>query len=152
MRPTLAIATLVACLLLTTESKAQNWYGGGLRSGLPHPGFGYSGSLYGLGYIPVPPYFALHPPVYYGQRVYRSYGDSPYAYAPRRPAPRPRPQVVANPFVPDTQQTSQEPAEKVAAAKMQTNPFYAPGEQNASVPQVQTNPYSSGRRDLARAD
>jgi hypothetical protein len=152
MRPTLAIATLVACLIFATESKAQEWYGGGLRGGLRHPGFGYSGTLYGLGYIPVPPYFALHPPVYYGQRVYRSYGDSPYAYAPRRPAPQPRRQVVVNPFTPKTQETSQEPAEKVAAAKMITNPFYHKDEQNVSVPQVQLNPYVSSRVDLATAD
>ena len=148
MRPTLAIATLVVCLLLVSESKAQNCWGGGFQAGLPYHGFGYSGSLYGLGYIPVPPYFSLHPPVYYGQRVYRSYGDSPYAYAPRRPAPQPKRQVVLNPYTSPTQQTSQQPAAKVAAAKMQTNPFYSAGEQHVSVPEVQINPYVSSRVEL----
>ena len=28
------------------------------------------------------PYFALHPPVYYGKRVARTYGHSPFAYPP----------------------------------------------------------------------
>lgn len=30
-----------------------------------------------------PPYFALHPPVYYGDRYYRPYGDSPFASWPQ---------------------------------------------------------------------
>lgn len=32
--------------------------------------------------VPTPPYFALHPPVYYGQRYYRPYGASPFASWP----------------------------------------------------------------------
>ncbi len=64
------------------------------------PAFGCSGSLYGLGYLPVPPYYAVHPPVYYGQRYFRTYGESPFA----RPARSSRPlkiaaQVINNPFV-----------------------------------------------------
>jgi len=46
--------------------------------------FGYS-----LGYqfsfrnrLPTPPYFAIHPPVYYGARHVRPYGESPYASFP----------------------------------------------------------------------
>ena len=49
--------------------------------GFPYPGWlGFYGSPYSLGQIPVPPYFSLHPPVYYSQPVARSYGYSPYAY------------------------------------------------------------------------
>ncbi len=52
--------------------------------------FGYS-----VGYqnsfrnrLPVPPYFSVYPPVYYGQRFERPYGDSPYASFPQlRSAP-----------------------------------------------------------------
>ena len=52
--------------------------------------FGYS-----LGYqnsfrnrLPTPPYFAIYPPVYYGKRYERPYGDSPYASLPQlRSAP-----------------------------------------------------------------
>jgi len=38
------------------------------------------GSPYSLGQVPVPPYFALHPPVYYSVPVPRTYGYSPHAY------------------------------------------------------------------------
>lgn len=39
-------------------------------------------SAYRAGRIPVPPYYALHPPVYYGSQVRRPYGYSPYANYP----------------------------------------------------------------------
>ncbi len=48
--------------------------------------------LYGYGannvgrmhsYVPSPPYFALHPPVYYGERYTRPYGLSPFAAWPQ---------------------------------------------------------------------
>ena len=69
-------------------------------SWLNAPAFGYSGSLYGLGYVPVPPYYALHPPVYYGERYYRSYGESPFARVDYSSRPqRIRAQVIINPFV-----------------------------------------------------
>ena len=52
--------------------------------------FGYT-----LGYqnsfrnrLPTPPYFSVFPPVYYGKRFERPYGDSPYASFPQlRSAP-----------------------------------------------------------------
>lgn len=56
-------------------------------------GFAYSGFPFGLGFyqpygirystsVRTPPYFALNPPVYYGQRHYRPYGASPFASLP----------------------------------------------------------------------
>ena len=61
-----------------------------------------------LGYIPTPPYFALHPPVYYSHPVAVPYGMSPYpivSYSPMFRAnyerPTPEPQVVINPYVED---------------------------------------------------
>jgi hypothetical protein len=36
--------------------------------------------LYSEGFIPIPPYFALHPPVYYSAPIPRTYGYSPFAY------------------------------------------------------------------------
>jgi hypothetical protein len=73
--------------------------------------FGYGGyGYYNFGirpYVPAPPYFALHPPVYYGARYTRPYGDSPFAapsqlqptagYAPTRRIERAL--VVNNPYV-----------------------------------------------------
>lgn len=78
-------------------------------------GFGY---LFGYGavntpritsFIPAPPYFALHPPVYYGQRYMRPYGDSPFASWPQlQPSPAysvypaaPHAQVLVNPYAPE---------------------------------------------------
>jgi hypothetical protein len=37
--------------------------------------------------VPSPPYFALHPPVYYGERYARPYGISPFAAIPNDPVP-----------------------------------------------------------------
>lgn len=65
-------------------------------------GLGYS-YLFGYGasntpairsFVPAPPYFSLHPPVYYGQRYSRPYGDSPFASWPQLQAAKgyhPRP-------------------------------------------------------------
>jgi hypothetical protein len=91
-------------------------------------GFGYSGSLYGLGRIPTPPYFALHPPVYYGDRYYRSYGDSPFARHPARCASaQALPQVIVNPFVQQVVNTEQAAAHAgPSAPEMIINPFYVP--------------------------
>jgi hypothetical protein len=56
----------------------------GFGVGSGYGGFGYGQGfapwLYQSGHIPVPPYFALHPPVYYSQPVPRTYGYSPFAY------------------------------------------------------------------------
>ena len=148
MKPILAITALFSCLALTAQSNAQNYFG----NGLPYHGFGYSGSLYGLGYIPVPPYFAIHPPVYYSPQISRSYGDSPFSYAPKRPMPRPKRQIVLNPHVPKAEQTVQNPEEKVAA-KIILNPFYDSCEQLAAIQQLQTNlRYLAADPDLAKAD
>ena len=76
-------------------------------------GFQYG---YGQGYqnsfrnrLPTPPYFAIYPPVYYGKRYERPYGDSPYAAFPQlqstpdyHPVPKETPirtSTVLNPHV-----------------------------------------------------
>lgn len=89
-RFTVAVFLAVAFLSLTLEtSQAQLPYqpytglGGGGGFGLGgYGGFGYGlrPSPYSLGQVPIPPYFALHPPVYYSMPVARTYGHSPYAY------------------------------------------------------------------------
>ena len=72
MKAAIICATLlVASLMYTNQSQAQNYFDGGIHPGVPYFGFGYSGSLYGLGYVPVPPYYALHPPVYYSHEIRR---------------------------------------------------------------------------------
>ncbi|MCA9121990.1 MAG: hypothetical protein H6822_26370 [Planctomycetaceae bacterium] len=146
MKPVMiGAALLVASLMFTGESHAQNCYGGGISSGLPYYGFGYSGSLYGLGYVPVPPYFALHPPVYYSHEIRRRpIGDSPYAYSARRPAPEPKRQFSMNPFVPSPVieegplQTSQ-PTD--AVAKIMRNPFYGDDAESLLASKLIYNPH-----------
>ena len=49
--------------------------------------------------LPTPPYFSVYPPVYYGQRYARPYGDSPYASFPTlRSAPNYYPTPREVPF------------------------------------------------------
>ena len=45
--------------------------------------YGYNAHVQTQSFGPAPPYFAIHPPVYYGQRYYRPYGASPYAAWPQ---------------------------------------------------------------------
>ena len=48
-----------------------------------------------------PPYFALHPPVYYSHAVPRTYGHSPFAYPGTKetPSPAPKAAMIENPHV-----------------------------------------------------
>lgn len=72
---------LLPCLLVlacNTSAKAQD--GLGLAYFYGYGGFGDSRIQ---SYTPAPPYFALHPPVYYGQRYTRPYGASPFAAWPQ---------------------------------------------------------------------
>ncbi len=94
-------------------------------------GCGYGASVYGLGRVPVPPYYAIHPPVYYGNRVRRSYGDSPYAEpASRWVSERSSPVIIINPFVQQAGRTDsavdgvQEPAK---GAQIIENPYFKSG-------------------------
>ena len=73
----------MALVPFRTEGSEYGSYGGVYPSGLPYFAYGYSGSLYGLGRLPVPPYFAIHPPVYYNTITPRPYGDSPFAWSGR---------------------------------------------------------------------
>ena len=104
-------ALCAVCFLLPSVASAGHpWYGpvaggyGGYDTGYVYPYF------YRVRSIPTPPYFALHPPVYYGPRLlYRPYGNSPFAYpswyerqfdnlASPYQAPR-GPELIVNPFV-----------------------------------------------------
>ena len=73
----------MALVPFRTEGSEYGSYGGVYPSGLPYFAYGFSGSLYGLGRLPVPPYFAIHPPVYYNTITPRPYGDSPFAWSGR---------------------------------------------------------------------
>ncbi len=69
-----------------TAGRADAFHGPGNLGFLP---FGFY-QPYGVRYsnsVRTPPYFALNPPVYYGNRYARPYGDSPFASPPLLTAP-----------------------------------------------------------------
>lgn len=97
--------------------------------------YGSSGTMYGLGRVPVPPYYALHPPVYYGYRLARPYGYSPYA-APAGVLPAEfvqAPKLIDNPFYvrgsKDTESAAPaaETSQVTSVPGMIINPFFRPG-------------------------
>ena len=133
--------------------RAQDWYGGGFGGGgdgggggwWNQPAFGVAGSLYGSGYVPVPPYFSIHPPVYYSRQIiYRPMGDSPFAYLPRRQLATSRavgsasreaeepqfdePEMIVNPYVDSAGKTTAVKTSSAARSqpKMILNPFVTP--------------------------
>ena len=85
---------------------------------------GYQNSF--RNHLPSPPYFSVFPPVYYGKRFERPYGDSPYASFPQlrgasdyHPVPKETPfrtRTVMNPHV------EQSPGLKVLGADARTEP------------------------------
>jgi hypothetical protein len=110
------------CLSCDASAQTLGCYG---SYGFAHPGFfGYSGSPYSLGQIPTPPYFAIHPPVYYSQPVPRTYGYSPYAYPGTVMTPEVvEPEIIENPHV--TQPPAAEPAADVKVVRFEVihNPY-----------------------------
>lgn len=69
-----------------TAGRADAFHGPGNLGFMP---FGFY-QPYGVRYsnsVRTPPYFALNPPVYYGSRYARPYGDSPFASPPLLTAP-----------------------------------------------------------------
>ena len=105
----IAIVAVVFSFAANSNAHAQFGIGGaggnGFFGGL---GAGYYRHPYRWGRVPTPPYFALHPPVYYGQQYRRPYGVSPFAcrncqvqpnkeYRPTKAAVSPL--VILNPHV-----------------------------------------------------
>lgn len=75
----------VAVTGMFTSSAKADGFGFGYWARGYYPIVDWS-SAYRADRIPIPPYFALHPPVYYGTRVHRPYGYSPYTnYPPYQP-------------------------------------------------------------------
>lgn len=118
LAPMAVVAVAVIMLAAPSEANAQfgNGYGGGVFGGGV---FGGYSSPYATDRIPTPPYFSLHPPVYYSVPVPRTYGYSPLPYNGnvRTPdiAPAPAtPLSIVNPYV--TQPANAEVAPKTAPA------------------------------------
>jgi hypothetical protein len=142
----LAIAAIGLANVFSAEVRADGFGG---RSGLPWFAYGYSGSLYGLGRMPVPPYYAIHPPVYYSLPQARSYGHSPFAYSgDYQPPVKVTSRVVVNPHikkrmvVPTEDGILPEPAlptETSTTARVTANPYYSaePGGKSSLVSQAE---------------
>jgi len=98
----LSLAALVALGYFCQTSHAQDAFA--FQFGYTQ---GYQNSFRNR--LPTPPYFAIYPPVYYGKRFERPYGDSPYAAFPQlqsasnyHPVPKETPirsTTVMNPHV-----------------------------------------------------
>ena len=92
-----------------------------------HP-YGYRGA-HGSTYVPAPPYFSIHPPVYYSYPVARPYGYSPYAYPGTVKTPERKPVegiAIINPFFNENEETKaaeKKPA-KTASRRVIDNPFF----------------------------
>lgn len=125
MKKLVGMATIaVAAMLLCSSAQAQGYLGSGYF-GSYGLGLSYLGSPYAAGRIPTPPYFALHPPVYYSQPVARTYGYSPFAYPGTERTPEVvQAELIENPHV--TPAKSEQPGDfnltKVIPAEI-TNPF-----------------------------
>ena len=83
-------------------------------------------SLYAVGAIPRPPYFALHPPVYYDVPVPRTYGYSPWAYPPYMTTPEvvePMGEIIENKYVPQKTKGKSAKPKVVSAPLRISNPY-----------------------------
>ena len=134
----IAAATLLVGNAITSPARAQHplqAHPGLMEEILHMRGFGAGGMMYSLNFVPVPPYFALHPPVYYSHPVPRPYGYSPYSYPGTVMTPAeynpPKVQDVVNPYV--TPKTD-EPKDRTAALPaIMINPFVAQAEPSPAV-------------------
>lgn len=119
-RKSLVLGIMTVLAPMTSVASAQD-------NGLGYAylfGYGANNTSAVRSYVPAPPYFALHPPVYYGQRYTRPYGESPFAawpqlrspagYQPRPAAPYAQP-VVIN-FAPTHPQAGSAPVIQSAPA------------------------------------
>jgi hypothetical protein len=72
------------------------------------------------------PYYALHPPVYYSYPVPRTYGSSPFQYAPSPPeiqnSSYQQPQIIKNEYVEESPQQADDQSQDHAPMRI-SNPF-----------------------------
>ena len=139
LKLTLTIVCLAIGMMLSADAFAGGPYLSRSTLGGHHGLYRSSASPYSLGQIPVPPYFALHPPVYYSQPVARPYGYSPFALRPGQQPAEPiiqevtKPAHIINPFYKGTDQKKDGKLIENKAKTAQNingsyinNPFYDP--------------------------
>ncbi|GIW92487.1 MAG: hypothetical protein KatS3mg110_0528 [Pirellulaceae bacterium] len=121
----------LAILVCSTTLNAQTGWWYAWDAGLA----GYARLPLRTGNVPAPPYFALHPPVYYGQAHPRDYGHSPFAAWPCcqcrcRSAQPPQPSPARNPYVvppsAGDQKPLPDPQQITSRSLLIENPYYQP--------------------------
>jgi hypothetical protein len=142
---------LLTVLLFSTAAagvaEAQYPYGGDLATWNGWGGYGYGGGWGYLGtrvgFVPQPPYYAIHPPVYYSaQIIRRPYGTSPFAWPSTYPPfttiavesqsmVRSDPAFFLNPYVQQANGGGQLPPPRTAPAN----------DQSRAQPLMIVNPY-----------
>lgn len=132
----LAVAISTALFLAPSNANAQ-WGFGGQPFGGYSWGWGTAfNSNYGWNYVPPPPYFAVHPPVYYSPHITaRHYGASPYAWYPgmqpityinrSAAAPTSQAQMIENPYVRSQAQANADAKPAETQPVHIANPYFA---------------------------
>lgn len=149
-----ALVTMVVTICgSSAELRADCW--GGIYGFGDYGGFltGRLGnSAYGLGRIPTPPYFAIHPPVYYSYPVPRTYGYSPFAYPGFIRTPdvvdAVEPAVIENPYFEGTRSTTpptSKPNHVAGGPQEIINPYVRPDRSSNQWAGVQ--PSATAQRD-----
>ena len=118
VRIALVAVVAAAAALVAETASAQDVQ---VRHYLSDYGMGGWERPYASSRIPTPPYFALHPPVYYSYPVPRTYGYTPWAYpsyvmTPEIKAPV-EPAVYDNPYV----EQQAQPAAATKSASLKTS-------------------------------
>lgn len=122
--PALVLAAFAVALLASPPAQAGGFGCDSHVWSSPYPAD--LSSMYSVGAIHLPPYFALHPPVYYEMPVPRTYGYSPWAYPPYVPTPEieaPVPEIIQNKFVPQPVKGASEKPKMASAPLMIRNPY-----------------------------
>ena len=95
----------------------------------------YFSSPYASSRIPTPPYFSIHPPVYYSVPVPRTYGYSPYAYPGTTRTPDveiAKAAMVVNPYATKKASDKKNVLDKTASkSRMIVNPFVTSNNETA---------------------
>lgn len=142
-----SLALLLFAIPAAAQAQWPNYVGCG------YGGYGYGGNFSSGGYVFPPPFYAVHPPVYYSPMITaRPYGSSPFAwpawyqpqpttivaagerFADREAAPRAEPLTIDNPHIEGaapaarpaaTENTQSDKAMPATAGLLIINPYVA---------------------------
>ncbi|MEM9186486.1 MAG: hypothetical protein AAGB00_08340 [Planctomycetota bacterium] len=149
-RMLLSMVAAIALVGFTEQAASAQGFAGSGRLFGQFGGFGGFGStnifdLYRTGQTPIPPYFALNPPVYYSYPVPRTYGYSPFYYPGDIKTPdvivEIQPAMIHNPFVPSSTTATPEPENQV-------NNEARPAEPPTAGPLMVENPFFKQQADV----